>query len=86
MTRMTGIWRIQKEKLFYSELVGKVSQIRHDTIWGYIVELAKSLGGKDMGKQNMEEKSVLSVFTGKKKKKKKTSICQWKEIVGWKCR
>ena len=55
-------------------MVGKVSQIRHDTIWGYIVKLAKSLGGKDMGKQNMEEKSVLSVFTGKKqtnKQKKK---------------
>ena len=52
-------------------MVGKVSQIRHDTIWGYIVKLAKSLGGKDLGKQNMEEKSVLSVFTGKKKKQKK---------------
>ena len=82
MTPMTGIWRIQKEELFYFELVGKVSQIRHGTIWGYIVKLSKSLGGKDMGKQNMKGKKCPQCIHGKKKK----SICQWKEIVGWKCR
>lgn len=49
-------------------MVGKVSQIRHDTIWGYIVKLAKSLGSKDMGKQNMEGKKCPQCIHGKKKK------------------